>query len=31
MMETPKGILRAEEIAGSHPRLACSSWAPTTW
>jgi citrate lyase subunit beta/citryl-CoA lyase len=22
MMETPKGILRAEEIAGSHPRLA---------
>jgi citrate lyase subunit beta/citryl-CoA lyase len=21
MMETPKGILRAEEIAGSHPRL----------
>ena len=23
MMETPKGILRAEEIAASHPRLAC--------
>ncbi|MCC7271031.1 MAG: CoA ester lyase [Alphaproteobacteria bacterium] len=23
MMETPKGILRAEEIAGAHPRLAC--------
>ena len=22
MMETPKGILRAEEVAGSHPRLA---------
>src|SRR5262249_13787255 len=22
MMETPKGILRAEEIAGAHPRLA---------
>jgi citrate lyase subunit beta/citryl-CoA lyase len=22
MMETPKGVLRAEEIAGSHPRLA---------
>ena len=22
MMETPRGILRAEEIAGSHPRLA---------
>jgi citrate lyase subunit beta/citryl-CoA lyase len=21
MMETPKGILRAEEVAGSHPRL----------
>ncbi|MFO1081304.1 MAG: CoA ester lyase [Reyranellaceae bacterium] len=23
MMETPKGILRAEEIAAAHPRLAC--------